>query len=79
MCVCNPDRSPIGINRADTAPTPTGIMEIVRDDFLVLHKHTRLTIEYLKYLGADARESENNNNACKDAVLAIQVSKIVLH
>jgi len=54
-------------------------MEIVRDDFLVLHKHTRLTIEYLKYLGADARESENNNNACKDTVLAIQVSKIVLH
>jgi hypothetical protein len=24
MCVCNPDRSPVGINRCDAAPTPTG-------------------------------------------------------
>jgi len=29
MCVCNPDRSPSGINRWDTAPTPTGFAEIV--------------------------------------------------
>jgi hypothetical protein len=29
MCVCNPDRSPVGINRCDTAPTPNGFREIV--------------------------------------------------
>jgi hypothetical protein len=29
MCVCNPDRSPAGINRLDAAPTPTGFGEIV--------------------------------------------------
>jgi len=28
MCVCNPDRSPVGINRCDAAPTPTGFAEI---------------------------------------------------
>jgi hypothetical protein len=27
VCVCNPDRSPVGINRCDTAPTPTGFAE----------------------------------------------------
>ncbi len=35
MCVSNPDRSPLGINRCDTAPTPTGFAEIVCDDFPV--------------------------------------------
>ena len=30
-------RSPVGINRCDTAPTPTGFAEIVSDDFPVLH------------------------------------------
>ena len=29
MCVCNPDRSPVRINRLDAAPTPTGFGEIV--------------------------------------------------
>ena len=29
MHVCNPDRSPVGINRRNTAPTPTGLAEIV--------------------------------------------------
>jgi hypothetical protein len=37
MCVCNPDRSPVGINRRKTTPTPTGFTEIVGDDFPVLH------------------------------------------
>jgi hypothetical protein len=37
MRVCNPDRSPVGINRCDAAPTPTGFAEIVSDDFPVLH------------------------------------------
>jgi hypothetical protein len=37
MCVCNPDRSPVGINRGDAAPTPTGFAEIVSDDFPVIH------------------------------------------
>jgi hypothetical protein len=32
MCVCNPDRLPVGINGCDTAPTPTGFAEIVGDD-----------------------------------------------
>ncbi|PYL75359.1 MAG: hypothetical protein DMF26_08415 [Verrucomicrobia bacterium] len=31
MSACNPDRLPIEINRWDTAPTPTGLAEIVSD------------------------------------------------
>ena len=30
MRVCNPDRSPVGINRWDPAPTATGFAEILR-------------------------------------------------
>ena len=26
--VCNPDRSPVEINRCDTAPTPTGLLSL---------------------------------------------------
>jgi hypothetical protein len=37
MWVCNPDRSPVGINRCDIAPTPTGFAEIVSNDFPVLY------------------------------------------
>ena len=37
MRVCNPDRSPVGINRLDAAPTPTGFAELVSDDFPVFH------------------------------------------
>jgi hypothetical protein len=33
VCACNPDRSPVGINRRDTAQTPTCFAEIVSDDF----------------------------------------------
>ena len=36
MRVCNPDRSPVGINRCDTAPTPIGFGEIISDDLPVL-------------------------------------------
>jgi hypothetical protein len=30
--VCNPDRSPVGINRSNAAPTPSGFAEMVSDD-----------------------------------------------
>ena len=33
MYVSNPDRSPVGINRCNAAPTPTGLAEIVSDEF----------------------------------------------
>jgi hypothetical protein len=36
MRVRNPDRSPVGIDRGDAAPTPTGLAEIVGNDFPVL-------------------------------------------
>jgi hypothetical protein len=36
VCVSNEDRSPVGINRRDTAPTPTSFAQIVSDDFPVL-------------------------------------------
>jgi hypothetical protein len=32
MRVNNPDRLPVGINRQDTAPIPTGFAEIFSDD-----------------------------------------------
>jgi len=32
MCVSHEDRSPVGIDSCDTAPTPTGVAEIVSDD-----------------------------------------------
>ena len=35
--VNNPDRSPLGINRSHAAPTPSGLAEIVSDNFPVLH------------------------------------------
>jgi len=39
MCVSNPDRLPVGINRCYTAPTSTRFAEIVSDYFLLLHAH----------------------------------------
>jgi hypothetical protein len=36
MRVNNPDRSPVGINRRDTAQTPPDFPEIVRDDLPLL-------------------------------------------
>jgi hypothetical protein len=48
VCVSNPDRSPVGINRRDTAPTSTGFAEIVSDDFPVLHvatPHAELSLD----------------------------------
>jgi hypothetical protein len=35
--ICNEDRSPVGINRCDAAPTPAGPAEIGSDDFPILH------------------------------------------
>jgi hypothetical protein len=35
MRVCNEDRSLIGIDGCDAAPTPTGFAEIVSDNFSV--------------------------------------------
>jgi hypothetical protein len=40
MCVGNKDRSPMRVYSCDTAPGPTGLAEIVCDDFPVLHEHT---------------------------------------
>ena len=45
--VCNPDRSSVGINRCDAAPTPTGFAEIVGDDFPILYAH-RNAMTYLE-------------------------------
>jgi hypothetical protein len=36
ISVCNPDRLPVGINRGDAAPAPSGFAEIVGDDFPIL-------------------------------------------
>jgi hypothetical protein len=36
MRVSNPERSSVGINRYDAAPTPTGFAEIVSDYFPVI-------------------------------------------
>jgi hypothetical protein len=44
MCVCNPDCSPVGINRCDAAPTPTGFAEIVSNDFPILHARRILPV-----------------------------------
>jgi hypothetical protein len=41
MRVRNPDLSPVGINRRDTAPTPTGFGEIVGDLRIVDHVRRR--------------------------------------
>src|SRR5438067_9144412 len=35
MRVCNPDRSPVEMNRSETGPVPSGSLEIVGNDFLV--------------------------------------------
>jgi len=37
MCVRNPDCSPVRIDRRDVAQNPTALLEIVSDDFPVLH------------------------------------------
>jgi hypothetical protein len=44
MRVSNPDRSPVGRNRRDAGPTPTGVTEIVGDDFTLLHSITSIFI-----------------------------------
>ena len=36
--VNNPDRSPVAIGRRNVAQTPTALLEIVGDDFPILHK-----------------------------------------
>jgi hypothetical protein len=41
MRVSNPDRSPVGIDSCDAAPTPTGFAEIVSDQLPVFHLHPR--------------------------------------
>jgi hypothetical protein len=43
MCVSNPDRLPVGINRGDAAPTPNGFVEIISDYFPVFHMHEQAT------------------------------------
>jgi hypothetical protein len=38
MHIRNPDRSPVGINRCEAAPTPTCFTQIIRDDFPALFR-----------------------------------------
>jgi hypothetical protein len=38
VCINNPHRSPLGINRWDTASTPSGLGQIVSDGFPLLHR-----------------------------------------
>jgi hypothetical protein len=52
MRVSNPDRSPVGINRRNTAPTPTGFAEIVSDDLAVI---TRTMFDILSTICQDAQ------------------------
>jgi hypothetical protein len=49
MCVSNEDRSPVGIDSCDTAPTPTGFAEIVGDDFPVLDRPTMPLLTKFEY------------------------------
>jgi hypothetical protein len=66
VCVSNPDRSPVGINRWDTTPTPTGFAEIVSDDFPGLHAmdsgrffiHTAMTKCMKEMTGVHQRNRE---------------------
>jgi hypothetical protein len=44
MRVCNKDRLSAGIDGRDTGPTPTGVTEIVGDDFTLLHSITSIFI-----------------------------------
>ena len=44
VCVHNPDRPPFKINSGDPAQAPTGFVEIVGDDFPVLHGRFRQLI-----------------------------------
>jgi hypothetical protein len=52
MRVSNPDRSPLGINGCDAAPSPSGFAEIVSDDF---PNPSRTTASRLLFLAEFAR------------------------
>jgi hypothetical protein len=52
MCVCNPDWSPVGINRWDAAPTPAGFAEILSDDFPASFHTTILSLLLITQSGA---------------------------
>jgi hypothetical protein len=41
MFVCNPDRSPVGINRGHAAPTPTGRAEIISDRVRTMERRSQ--------------------------------------
>jgi hypothetical protein len=43
MCVCNPDRSPVGIDRCDVAPTPIALAQVIGDDFPVCERCDNLS------------------------------------
>src|SRR5262245_15174242 len=63
MRVSNPDRSPaenLGM-RLDSAQAPTGIVEIVSDDFPVFH-HSECTRRLLQSKDADAYDLTVNQN-----------------
>jgi hypothetical protein len=55
MRVNNPDRSPARINRWDAAPAPTRFLEIVGDDFPVLHAHEHIIVRSWQSLMVSAQ------------------------
>src|SRR5947207_2208160 len=59
MCLNNPDRSPVGINRRDTAPTPTGFAEIVSDNAF-LHLSRNAGPDFPKYWCEQRKENGNS-------------------
>jgi TolB-like protein/Flp pilus assembly protein TadD len=60
MCVNNPDRSPVGIDSCNTAPTPSGFAEIVCDNFPVLR--TRRIVPRSRSPRRTQNDSKNVND-----------------
>ena len=58
MRVSNEDRSPVGITRCDTAPTPTGFAEIVSDYLPVLHAVDRALLRPTQRRQNDMRQAQ---------------------
>jgi hypothetical protein len=61
VCISNEDRLSVGINRCDTAPTPTGFAEIVSDDFPELH------VDRIVPLLVSTQQSQNDMKGRNDA------------
>src|SRR6516162_9088193 len=48
MRVCNKDCLPLGIDRCDATPTPTGFAQIISDNFPLHHLELLLLLERLR-------------------------------